>query len=158
MRVVIIREDNYVSVDGLGLTVDLTNLDPNLHAVQWYDTFGHIERQGQPNETLISLEAFQPVLLRWQEAKAALPPEPTLPQVPQEISKAQGIATLMERGYWPAVNTYFTTQASPETLTLFNAVTVFNRTSPLLLQMQTMLGIPDAEVDQMFIDGAKKVI
>ena len=78
--------------------------------------------------------------------------------VPQEISKAQGIATLMENGYWPAVNTYFTTQASPETLTLFNAVTVFNRTSPLLLQMQALLGISDADVDQMFIDGAAKVI
>ena len=78
--------------------------------------------------------------------------------VPQEISKAQGIATLMENGYWPAVNTYFTTQASPETLTLFNAVTVFNRASPLLLQMQALLGISDADVDQMFIDGAKKVI
>ena len=78
--------------------------------------------------------------------------------VPQEISKAQGIATLMENGYWPAVNTYFTTQASPETLTLFNAVTVFNRTSPLLLQMQALLGISDAEVDQMFISGATKVI
>ena len=78
--------------------------------------------------------------------------------VPQEISKAQGIATLMENGYWPAVNTYFTTQASPETLTLFNAVTVFNRTSPLLLQLQALLEISDAGVDQMFIDGAKKVI
>ena len=78
--------------------------------------------------------------------------------VPQEISKAQGIATLMEHGYWPAVNTYFTTQASPETLTLFSAVTVFNRTSPLLLQMQALLGISDAEVDQMFISGATKVI
>ena len=78
--------------------------------------------------------------------------------VPQEISKAQGIATLMDNGYWQEVNTYLTTQAPPETLTLFNAVTVFNRASPLLLQMQTMLGIPDAEVDQMFIDGAQKVI
>ena len=78
--------------------------------------------------------------------------------VPQEISKAQGIATLMDNGYWQEVNTYLTTQAPPETLTLFNAVTVFNRASPLLLQMQAMLGIPDAEVDQMFIDGAKKVI
>lgn len=78
--------------------------------------------------------------------------------VPQEISKAQGIATLMDNGYWQEVNTYFTTQAPPETLTLFNAVTVFNRASPLLLQMQTMLGIPDAEVDQMFIEGATKVI
>lgn len=84
---------------------------------------------------------------------------PVVPVViPQEISKAQGIATLMDYGYWPAVNTYLTTQAPPETLILFNAVTVFNRASPLLLQMQAMLGIPDAEVDQMFIDGAKKVI
>ena len=78
--------------------------------------------------------------------------------VPQEISKAQGIATLMDNGYWPAVNTYFTTQASPETLTLFNAVTVFNRASPLLLQVQALLGISDADVDQMFISGATKVI
>ena len=96
------------------------------------------------------------------EGGVFIPPQITEPEsvrvVPQEISKAQGIATLMENGYWPEVNTYLTTQAPPETLTLFNAVTVFNRASPLLLQMQTMLGIPDAEVDQMFIDGAQKVI
>lgn len=84
---------------------------------------------------------------------------PVVPAViPQEISKAQGIAALMERGYWPAVNSYLTTQAPPETLTLFNAVTVFNRTSPLLLQIQALLGISDADVNQMFIDGAQKVI
>lgn len=78
--------------------------------------------------------------------------------IPQEISKAQGIATLMDYGYWPAVNTYLTTQAPPETLILFNAVTVFNRASPLLLQIQGLLGISDGVVDQMFIDGAQKVI
>ena len=78
--------------------------------------------------------------------------------IPREISKAQGIATLMEYGYWPAVNTYLTTQAPPETLIFFNAVTVFNRASPLLLQIQGLLGISDEVVDQMFIAGAKKVI
>lgn len=124
-----------------------------------HSAFGEIPFSASPNDP----EPYGRVLFTSAVAGEFGPIAEYIPPVvpvvvPQEISKAQGIATLMDNGYWPAVNTYFTTQASPETITLFNAVTVFNRTSPLLLQMQALLGISNEEVDQMFISGATKAI
>ena len=123
------------------------------------DVFGEIPFSASPDDVeAYGREIFADAVAGKFGVIAEYVPPAVPVGVPQEISKAQGIATLMENGYWPAVNTYFTTQASPETLTLFNAVTVFNRTSPLLLQVQALLGISDEEVDQMFISGATKVI
>lgn len=78
--------------------------------------------------------------------------------VPQEISKAQGISIMMDRGIWATVKTYFEVSATQDEKELFAAVTVFNRASPLLLKVKALLDLDDAFVDQMFIDGAKKVI
>lgn len=78
--------------------------------------------------------------------------------VPQEISKAQGIAIMMDRGIWVTVKTYFEVSATQAEKELFAAVTVFNRASPLLLKVKALFDLDDAFVDQMFIDGAKKVI
>lgn len=71
MRVTIIRDDNLIIVDGRALTVDLTDLPADLHAVQWSGTAGHVERQGMPNQTIDSLGDYQTWISRWNIAVAA---------------------------------------------------------------------------------------
>jgi len=43
MRVTIIADDSAVYVDGEAITVDLAGIDPDIHAIQWYDTWGEVE-------------------------------------------------------------------------------------------------------------------
>lgn len=78
MRVTILPSDGTVSVDGEAFSgIDMSSLDPTLHAVQWYDTAGEIEwKEPHPykllivrNEPIYSLDAFQFALDAWQVAK-----------------------------------------------------------------------------------------
>ena len=93
MRVTIIPEDGFVSVDGEGYSdLDLSFMAPDVHAVQWYDTEGEVEYQDArgrivSNEDISDLTPYQPALDAWQAAKdaaAAVPIEPTpLEEQPQ---------------------------------------------------------------------------
>jgi hypothetical protein len=78
MRVTIIPEDGFVSVDGEGFTkLDLSFMDKDIHAVQWFDTEGEVERKNSrgaiiANETITSITPFQKALDAWQAAKDAV--------------------------------------------------------------------------------------
>lgn len=83
--------------------------------------------------------------------------------VPQEISKAQGIAVMSkvpvgESNLWFAVKTYFDTEADEISRDLFKAITVFNRQSPMLNNLKGLFGLDDATLDQLFIEGAKVIV
>ncbi len=75
MRVTIIPEDGFVSVDGEGYNgVNLSFMEPDIHAVQWYETDGEIERKNirgriVANENITDLTPYQPALDAWQVAK-----------------------------------------------------------------------------------------
>jgi hypothetical protein len=77
MRVTIIPEDGFVSVDGEGYTgIDLSFMDSSIHAVQWYGEEGDLEIQDSrgrivENKDIYSLEPYQPALDAWQAAKEA---------------------------------------------------------------------------------------
>jgi hypothetical protein len=78
MRLIIVPIDGAVSVDGKGFGgLDLSFMDASVHAVQWYETHGEIERKDPvtgrmiANEVITSIDAFQPVLDAWQAAKTA---------------------------------------------------------------------------------------
>lgn len=43
MRATIVADDSIVIVEGMPETVDLSGLDEDIHAVQWYDGRGEIE-------------------------------------------------------------------------------------------------------------------
>jgi hypothetical protein len=61
MRVTIIADDAAVYVDGVARwPIDLTGLSSDIHAVQWYDTYGVVEfRSGQPNAMISDLAPYQ---------------------------------------------------------------------------------------------------
>lgn len=73
MRVTIIPSDGTVIKDGVaysGLSFALN--DPNIHAVQWYDTEGEIElvdARGRvvENRDITDLSPYQSALIAWQD-------------------------------------------------------------------------------------------
>lgn len=75
MRVTIIPVDGFVSINGEGISnLDLSFMDQSIHAIQWYETDGELERKDNrgriiSNETIISLEPYQVALDAWQVAK-----------------------------------------------------------------------------------------
>lgn len=83
-RMVIIREDGFMSINGRGLTLDLSDMPTDLHAVQWYGAEGHVERIGQMNQPIDALGDFITWIERWQARGAELdapPPPPTTEQI-----------------------------------------------------------------------------
>jgi hypothetical protein len=75
MRITIIPNDGFVSVDGEGYSeIDLSFMDSSIHALQWYDTEGEIERQDNrgrvvANEEITDITPYQSALDAWQVAK-----------------------------------------------------------------------------------------
>jgi hypothetical protein len=75
MRVTIIPQDGLVSIDGVGFDkLDLSSLDPTIHAVQWYDTEGEIEikdARGRmvENREITSFDEFAFVIPLWENAQ-----------------------------------------------------------------------------------------
>lgn len=63
MRLTIVTQDKFISVDGKGLLdieQDLSWIPSDVHAVQWYDTWGEIEyNDGSPNERIEELGIFE---------------------------------------------------------------------------------------------------
>ncbi|MCH8002967.1 MAG: hypothetical protein IIA34_15085, partial [Proteobacteria bacterium] len=73
-------------VDGVFRAVDLSTLDPNIHAVQWDGVVGHIEfKDRSPEQRIADISAFQSFIDAWT---AAAPPPPTL----AELKSAKGAA------------------------------------------------------------------
>jgi hypothetical protein len=78
MRVTVINPDKAIGVGGeFFLNLPFT-LDPSIHAIQWYDTWGEVEyvvrlvdqKPFKPvNETITSFEPFSYLLDVWQVAK-----------------------------------------------------------------------------------------
>lgn len=81
MLVTLVAEDNLVIVNGYPETVDLSSLDEEIHAVQWYGTVGEIEyktdyvngtRKG--NQRITNFTPFQHYVDLWEvEAKKEAP-------------------------------------------------------------------------------------
>jgi len=76
MRITIIPDDKFVSVDGDGLTdLDLSFIDSNIHAIQWYDTYGEVEYKDPVtqkmtyNREITDLSEFQQAIAIWQTEK-----------------------------------------------------------------------------------------
>ncbi len=88
MRLIIVPIDGAVSVDGKGFGgLDLSFMDASVHAVQWYETHGEIERKDPvtgrmvANEVITSIDAFQPAIDVWQAAKTAEEQAGSIPAV-----------------------------------------------------------------------------
>jgi hypothetical protein len=78
MRVTIVPGDGFVSIDDEGYNdLELSFMDSNIHALQWYGTEGELEikdARGRivENQEIDSLAPYQPALDAWQTAKELL--------------------------------------------------------------------------------------
>jgi hypothetical protein len=80
MRLTIVADDNAVGIDGKFFSpLDLSRLDPSIHAVQWYGDYGEVEfrprREGgvliTPSNVLITdIAPYQFAVDMWNAAKA----------------------------------------------------------------------------------------
>jgi hypothetical protein len=96
MRVTILPDDNSVSVDGEGYGgLDLSFMDADVHAVQWYDTHGEVERKDPVtkkmtgNEEITSLDQFQQAITAWQAEKDKVAAEVAAAAAAAEAAKIQ---------------------------------------------------------------------
>jgi hypothetical protein len=81
MRLVIIADDARVGIDALNYDgLDMSQLDPSIHAVQWYGEYGEVEfkskfENGQivkaHNEIITDVTPYQWAVDAWKAAKAA---------------------------------------------------------------------------------------
>ena len=81
MRLTIVADDGAVGVDGEFFSgLDLSALDPTIHAVQWYGEYGEVEFKTRfeygasvkpANEAITDVTPYQFAVSVWQAAKDA---------------------------------------------------------------------------------------
>ena len=73
MRFTYVKDDKLVGIDGDFLEIDNSNFDQEVHAIQWYDTYGEIEftnRQERNNEIFEDISYIQSLIDLWNDEKA----------------------------------------------------------------------------------------
>jgi len=79
MRVTVINPDKAVGIDGEFYSGLNLNLGSEIHAIQWYDTWGEVEFavvfvDGRPqkpeNMAITDFSPYSHVIATWQQAKA----------------------------------------------------------------------------------------
>ncbi len=81
MKLVIVADDARVVIDSMSYDdLDMSQLDPAIHAVQWYGEYGEVEYKtvfanGEitkaQNQIITSIESYQWAIDVWNIAKAA---------------------------------------------------------------------------------------
>jgi hypothetical protein len=73
-RVTVVPSDVVCTIDGVSMVgVDMSSLPANLHAMQWYGTWGEEEyidretRHMEPNVRITSLESYASVFASYQQ-------------------------------------------------------------------------------------------
>lgn len=77
MKVTIVMEDELVIVEGVAYKVDLRDLPPYLHAIQWNGSYGELEFRADkatgkklPNISFTDFSPFEYLVGRWRVQKA----------------------------------------------------------------------------------------
>lgn len=95
MRVTMIRDDNMVIIDGRALSVDLSDIPADVHAVQWFGESGHVEKPGQPNESIGTISGYQTWINRFNDAAYEIDNPP--PYVPTQAETIQAFKDAIQQ-------------------------------------------------------------
>jgi hypothetical protein len=92
----------------------------------------------------------------WAAAVAAGPAAfvPPPPEIPQEVSRFQGLAALMDAGLLADVNAALAA-AGPLAQLAWAEASVFRRHSPLIAAMAAGFGLTEEQVDALFVAAAQ---
>jgi hypothetical protein len=97
MRFTYVKDDKLVGIDGDFLEIDNSNFDQEVHAIQWYDTYGEIEftnYQERNNEIFEDISYIQPLIDLWTEKKEQQGSVP-LPRGQNAISDTQTLTNFL---------------------------------------------------------------
>lgn len=79
MKLTIILSDKVIGIDSVFLNCNQEDIDwipSNIHAVQWYDTWGEIEyNDGSPNERIEELGIFEQAIVTYELEKKKIQDE-----------------------------------------------------------------------------------
>lgn len=96
----------------------------------------------------------------WDALEASQNQQPIAPTVPQSLSRAQARAALILAGLIDQVQPAIDTIADPLQRALvqndWDNRSTFDRDNPTLLSLSSALGLTDAQLDGLFIEGAKR--
>jgi len=85
-----------------------------------------------------------------------------LPQVPQQVTRAQGKVVLIQMGLWPQVVAYVDAIQDPIQKAIAEVAVYetlhWQRNSPFLNQAADALGITQEQMDQLFITANEVVL
>ena len=91
-----------------------------------------------------------------------VPPPPAPPQVPQQVTRAQGKVVLIQMGLWSQVVAYVEAIEDPLQWAIAEVAVYetlhWQRNSPFLNQAATALGITQAQMDELFIAASEVML
>lgn len=94
MRITIIPSDKTIGIDGdflLSIQQDFSWIPSNVHAVQWYETWGEVEyTDGSPNERIEELGIYQQAVIDFNNELKRI----------EDEQKTQEEAIEASRDYW----------------------------------------------------------
>ena len=111
MIVTIVPSDGTVLVDGVARQIDMTGIDPAIHAVQWNGAAGgeieYTRADGRRNEQITDISPFQGFIDRWTAAAPPPPPPPppksAAPLTVDELATHLVTKTLITQGEIDAI-------------------------------------------------------
>lgn len=106
-RIIIVPDDSTVIVDGAARTIDMTGIDPTIHAVQWFDVAGEIEyNDGKPHEQIDDITPFQSFIDLWTDAAPQPPALDDLKVVKQGKFITEGVKRIAAQvPDWDSIST-----------------------------------------------------
>ena len=159
MRVTIIRDDGVVGIDGVFKKRSMSELPEGVRAVQWDGSSGHIEHDDMTNTELTDISGFQAFIDAWN-VPDPLPimPAPD-PRLSMAVTRFQAKAAMYNAGILDTVEAHFADPATGKIDKIaWDDAIDFYRLSPLVVSVGGLLGLTDAQLDQLFIDAAKVTI
>jgi hypothetical protein len=159
VRITIIREDNIIILDGRPITIDLSDMSSDIHAIQWYDDTGHIEYPGNPNQTIQSVAPFQVWIDRGIEASSlednAIPIPPGIPTV---VTMRQARLALLQFPYedtnmLEVINSTIANMPGGDgdtALIEWEFAGTVERNSSIVQSMSVSLGLTEEQLDTLF--------
>lgn len=178
MRVIVIRDDGVVTIDGRTFAgIDMSSLPSFVHALDWNDTSGDLQcrdpaNNSMSNWTIHSLAPFGAVITQWEAKKHASdnpPPDgSTDPVVPDTITRRQCAlqlltmqmisadeALVMTRDGTPpaAVQAAFDEMPEPNrTMAMIDFAAInYYRSNQLIPSLMQANGMTEADVDAFFM-------
>lgn len=95
---------------------------------------------------------YQQYLAWVAEGNTPNPYVPPVPPIPTLVNRFQARAALVQAGYFDAVDAYMATLPKTALQRMaWDDAANFDRTSTTLAAMQKMLGLSDAQVDELFV-------